>query len=928
MGLVTTLGALALVAAVSGQASAQTFTSLLSFSGTGGAYPGDEPLGDLTLSGTTLYGMTSSGGSNGYGNVFSIGTNGGGFQNLLTFNGVVGADPQGSLTLSGTTLYGMAAQGGSSNNGTIFSVGTNGSGFRQLLSFSGTAGAYPGKNPHSSLTLSGTRLYGTTEDGDGSGNVFSVGTNGSGYQNLLMFFVTNGWAPSCSLALSGTTLYGTTAAGGSSNNGTIFSVGTNGSGFRQLLSFSGTAGAYPGSLPNGSLTLSGTTLYGMTSGQTRVTNGNIFCVGIDGSGYQNLLTFTGAGGAYPGENPYGSLTLIGTTLYGMTCYGGGSGTGNVFSVGTNGSGYQNLLSFGGAYPGACPNGSLTANSAATIGLAAAINATIISGGTAALCATVTNSATSSTLYGMTQSGGSSNDGTMFSLTVPGANILNYELSATVQSGIATLGAITSGTGSLAPSASQSSTVSATSTHLGVNSIALTASDPNSSNLSQTTTATLTVLDHAAAAFAKGSTTLDLSFGTLHVGSGTQALQFQIENLPAAYRAGLDLDSVMVLSDPESVFSTDAAAFTDLAQGTMSNLFDLFLNTSQVGEFSGQYQFNLSDEKDLSGHAGQQTLTLNVTAEVVPEPSTLVLLLTSALGLAGFAWRRRRATKGRIVALCSRRNIRPHPASRVLRRPQLGRFDGMRDFFRFLAGLIVLLATGVVQAQGWQPEWSSRTLSQARYVLAAAAAGNDVLFAGGYASGFTTSNVVNIYSTSTGSWSTATLSQPRGSLAAAAAGNEVFFAGGYTIAPSNVVNIFNTSTGSWSTATLSQPRYNMAAAAAGNDVVFAGGYTGSSGPSSSSVADVYDTSTNTWFTAALSQPRAVWRPRPRATTSSSPEGGTTPTAPSAPAARWTFSTTARMPGRWRHCRNRAPTWRPPPRATRSSLPAAARAPAAP
>ena len=107
--------------------------------------------------------------------------------------------------------------------------------------------------------------------------------------------------------------------------------------------------------------------------------------------------------------------------------------------------------------------------------------------------------------------------------------------------------------------------------LGVNTISFTASDPNSSNLSQTTTATLTVLDHAAAAFSNGGTVLNLNFGTLQVGSGTQSLQFQIENLPAAYRAALDLDSVMVLSDPGGVFSTDAAPFADLAPGAMSNL---------------------------------------------------------------------------------------------------------------------------------------------------------------------------------------------------------------------------------------------------------------------------------------------------------------------------------------------------------------------
>jgi hypothetical protein len=256
----------------------------------------------------------------------------------------------------------------------------------------------------------------------------------------------------------------------------------------------------------------------------------------------------------------------------------------------------------------------------TVALTAVSNPTIITGGTGGLPATVNNSG------------------------VFDADNLNYTLRATVLTGSATLGAIASGTGSLAPSATQACTVAATSTNLGVNSISLTASDPNSSNLSQTATATLTVLDHAAAAFSNSCATLNLNFGTLPLGSGTQALQFQIENLPAAFRAGLDLDSVTILSDPDGVFSTDAVPFTDLGPGTMSNDFNLFLNTSQLGQFSGEYQFNLSDEKDLGGHAGAQTLTLNVTANVVPEPSTLVLLGAGALGLAAYAWRKRKRSR--------------------------------------------------------------------------------------------------------------------------------------------------------------------------------------------------------------------------------------------------------------------------------------------
>jgi len=187
--------------------------------------------------------------------------------------------------------------------------------------------------------------------------------------------------------------------------------------------------------------------------------------------------------------------------------------------------------------------------------------------------------------------------------------------------------------------------SATSAALGVNTLSFTVSDPNSSNLSQTATATLTVLDHAAAAFAGGGGTLNMSFGTVQRGS--YSLQFQIENLPEAYRAGLDMDNVLTLSNTGGFFSTDAMPFTDLAPGDLSDPLTLTLaDPSQLGDFTGQYQFNLSDEKDLSGHAGQQTLTLNVTATVVPEPSTLALAGAVMLGLAIFRLREKAASRRR------------------------------------------------------------------------------------------------------------------------------------------------------------------------------------------------------------------------------------------------------------------------------------------
>jgi uncharacterized repeat protein (TIGR03803 family) len=325
------------------------YTNLVSFTGNSGAAIGQNPNGDLTLSGTTLYGMTATGG-NGSGNIFGVGTSGTNYQNLVSFSGTGGAASgsyaAGGLTLSGTTFYGMTAGGGANGRGNVFSVGIDKTNFQNLLSFTGTGGAVPGFLPYGDLTLSGTTLYGMTYEGGafggafgGYGTVFSVGTNGANYQNLLMFTGTGGSAsgafPIGTLALSGTTLYGVTSSGGTNSDGNIFSVGINGANYQNLLSFTGTGGAANGLTPQVGLTLSGTTFYGVTaSGGTRG-KGNIFSVGIDGTGYQNLYSFTGG---TDGGNPEANLTLTGGTLFGTANVGGnlsvngGLGEGTVFAL--------------------------------------------------------------------------------------------------------------------------------------------------------------------------------------------------------------------------------------------------------------------------------------------------------------------------------------------------------------------------------------------------------------------------------------------------------------------------------------------------------------------------------------------------------------------------------------------------------------------
>ena len=153
-------------------------------------------------------------------------------------------------------------------------------------------------------------------------------------------------------------------------------------------------------------------------------------------------------------------------------------------------------------------------------------------------------------------------------------------------------------------------------------------------------------------------------------------------------------------------------------------------------------------------------------------------------------------------------------------------------------------------------WSATSLSQARYNLAAASAGNQILFAGGEGvqQTNTPSAVVDIYNVDSGTWSTAALSQARYELAAASVGSKVLFGGGWaSTLPQSRVDIYDSASQSWSTASLSQGREDLAAASVGDRVLFAGGHLGNG--VLSNVVDIFNSTTNTWSAGTLSQARS-------------------------------------------------------------------------
>jgi uncharacterized repeat protein (TIGR03803 family) len=135
------------------------------------------------------------------------------------------------------------------------------------------------------------------------------------------------------------------------------------------------------------LILSGSTLYGTAYGGGSG-YGTVFSIGTNGLGFTTLYSFTNGS---DGAHPYAGLLLSGGTLYG-TAYGGGSGYGTVFSVGTNGMGFTTVHTFTGGIGGGNPYAGL-----------------ILSG---------------TTLYGTGESGGSMSFGTVFAVAPNGTGFTN------------------------------------------------------------------------------------------------------------------------------------------------------------------------------------------------------------------------------------------------------------------------------------------------------------------------------------------------------------------------------------------------------------------------------------------------------------------------------------------------------------------------
>jgi len=380
-----------------------TFKSLFSFQGSNGANPGYYNL--VQGRDGNLYGTTEVSGGTSEGTVFKFATTASKPTTLYKFctQGYPcltdGAKPYAGLVLaSNGKFYGTTTLGGTTDNGTVFQITSTGS-FKTIYNFGGTTtGSVPWATP---IQAKDGDLYGGTSIGgsDNDGVLYAISTAGK-LDDSLTFTGDNGIYPFGKL-VQGTdgNYYGTTGEV-ESGDGTVFVVKE--AAIHTLHKFTGTDGGDP---IGGLVQARNGTFYGTTSTDGGpLQAGTVFSITAAGA-FKTIYKFCARKNCTDGSTPYATLIQASDgNLYGTTYLGGANNTncnggcGTIFKITTAGklTTLYNFCSQRNCADGYQPEGGLV-------------------------------QATNGTLYGTTYYGGTTDSGTVFSLSVglkPFAKILS------------------------------------------------------------------------------------------------------------------------------------------------------------------------------------------------------------------------------------------------------------------------------------------------------------------------------------------------------------------------------------------------------------------------------------------------------------------------------------------------------------------------
>ena len=418
---------------------------LASFTASTGEYPGTDLVRD---SAGNLYGTTTAGGSGNEGTVFKLAAGSSTITVLNSFTGSNGAQGAGGLIADASgNLYGTTIFGGSVNQGTVFKIAAGTSTVTTLASFDGDDGG----SPEATVTMdSAGNLFGTTLGShDGAGMAFELPVGSSVISDIHEFTASQGGNPSGDVVFdSKGNLFGATTGGGvGSQSGTLYEIAAGTESITTLVSFSNFF--QPQSLSmNASGTLFGTGTYAGAYGA-------VFEFTPGKSSSPTLIPFTGgSNGEFPSS--YLSIDAQGN-VFGTTTDAGANGAGTTFEIRAGSTSITTLAPFS-KYPGftTLPNpvggvivdardnlygvtqqgGSVQDGTLYELPVGTASIVTLATFGSASgtMPSTQLTRDANGNLFGTTTAGGTSNDGTIFELASGSTSITtlaNFNISTTV-----------------------------------------------------------------------------------------------------------------------------------------------------------------------------------------------------------------------------------------------------------------------------------------------------------------------------------------------------------------------------------------------------------------------------------------------------------------------------------------------------------------
>jgi uncharacterized repeat protein (TIGR03803 family) len=333
------------------------------------ATEGDDGTPGVTeIPGDSLIGLQIIGGTNNGGTIYSIKKDGTGFTVLHQFTTATGTYPLSKLVYFDGKLFGTTAYGGDFNKGVLFSINSDGTNYRVLHHLALGDGFWT-ESVYGNISISSNgRIFGAFSDMLHSGSqyfrLFKADTSGADFTP--MFTGTsfnlardNGQYGQDVLLLNNEEIFFTSSQMGRHDGGVLNHSDTSGNGADRY---------HYGMSPDGFRPLGGVIkasdgkLYGTASIGGPQGSGVIYSMNDNGTGFTRLKQLTDAEGY---EVNGKLLEASDGRLYGACRFGGPNFLGTIFRINKNGTGFQVIFDFP-ATAGYAPVGGLIEDPGGTL----------------------------------------------------------------------------------------------------------------------------------------------------------------------------------------------------------------------------------------------------------------------------------------------------------------------------------------------------------------------------------------------------------------------------------------------------------------------------------------------------------------------------------------------------------------------------------